>query len=142
MSYATSADLIDRFGEAAFLQLADRDRDGQADLDVVARALTDAGGEIDGWLSRRYPVPVTPAPPRLVTLAADIAWYRLHGDSLAEQSAVRMAYRDALAYLRQVADGAVDLPGVAAAGTTAAPSPAVVVAGPGRAFSRTSLRGL
>ncbi len=71
----------------------------------------------------------------------EIAWYRLHQDGVDEKTPARLAYLDAIAYLRRVAEGAADLPGAA----TAAPVPPTSgarVTGPGRTFSRSGLRGL
>lgn len=140
MPYASQDDLIRRYGDA-FIQLADRDRDGVADAAVVDLALADADAEIDGWLASRYPVPVSPAPERLRGLAADIAWYRLHGGDADDKSPARVAYLDAVSYLRRVAEGSADLPG------TASPAPAAssggrICGGGRRTFSRASLREL
>lgn len=141
MAYASQTDLTDRYGATLLLQLADRDRDGAADPAVIARALADADAEIDGWLASRYPVPVDPPSPRLRALATEIAWYRLHQDGVDEKTPARLAYLDAIAYLRRVSEGAADLPGAGPA-TLAAPSSGARMTGPGRTFSRSSLRGL
>lgn len=147
MPYATETHLRDRYGDVSLLQLADRDRDGSADPAVIARALADADAEIDGYLAARYPVPVTPAPPRLTDLACSIAWFKLHAQGVAKDGPERMAYDDAVAYLVRVARGEVALPGVAAgAGGAGAPAAAAgsgaARSGAGRVFSRDSLRGL
>ncbi len=142
MTYASLSDLIDRYGAELILQHADRDHDGTADPAVVARALADADAEIDGWLASRYPVPVDPPSPRLKALATEIAWYRLHQDGTDDKSPSRLAYLDAIAYLRRVSDGSADLPGAAGAVAPVAPSSGARLAGPERTFSRASLRGL
>jgi phage gp36-like protein len=146
MPYASLSDLIDRYGEPLLLQHADRDRDGVADAAVIARALADADAEIDGWLAKRCPVPVDPPSPRLRALATEISWYRLHQDGVEEKTPARLAYTDAIAYLRRVSEGQADLPGAVGLVGSAPPSSAspggARVAGAGRVFSRDRLRGL
>lgn len=142
MTYASLSDLTDRYGMDLLRQLADRDRDGVPDPAVVARALADADAEIDGWLASRYPVPVDPPSPRLKALATEIAWYRLHQDGTDEKTPSRLAYLDAIAYLRRVSDGSADLPGAAGPAAPAAPSSGARMTGPGRTFSRNTLRDL
>ena len=103
MPYASQPLLLERFGERQLLELADRDCDGVADTAVVDRALVDADAEIDGYVGRRYPLPLSPVPPRIVSLAVDISWFRLHPSAAPDD--VRQRYEDALTALRDIADG-------------------------------------
>ena len=112
MTYATEADLDERFGAEELLQLSDRSAPptGSVDAAVVARALADADGMIDSHLGARYAVPLAaPLPADIVRVACDIARYRLH--DLAPTEAVREHYRDALRWLRDLADGKLPLIG-------------------------------
>jgi phage gp36-like protein len=81
MSYATVTELITRFGEAELIQLTDRDGGGAINQAVVAAALTDADALINGYVSARYTVPLSPVPPVITKIAADIARYTLHRDA-------------------------------------------------------------
>ncbi len=103
MSYATQADLVERFDQNQLLELADRDGDGTLDTDVVSRALADADAEIDVWIGKVHDLPLPSVPPRLVTVACDIAFYRLH--PAAPSPDARQRYEDAIAFLRAVAEG-------------------------------------
>lgn len=108
MAYCTVDDLIQRFGENELLDLAS-DSTGEAiDQSVVDRAIEDAGGEIDGFVSAGgYPVPMDPVPRIVTAYCADIARYRLYDDRATEQ--VRKRYEDAVKFLRSVARGEVKL---------------------------------
>lgn len=107
MTYATQQHMVDRFGAVELAQLTDRTSGATIDADVLARALSDADAEIDGYLATRYALPLESTPPMLVRLAADIARYRLFDDKTTE--AVRTRYQDAVALLKQLSSGAVRL---------------------------------
>jgi phage gp36-like protein len=138
MTYATQQDLIDRFGEAQLKQVADRDGDDGLDPDVVAKALADADAEIDGYIGVRYELPLASTPARLVTIACDIAFYRLHPAGVPED--VRQRYYDARSFLLDVAKG-LALLDVAGDEPDDAGDGVVQHTGPARAFSRDSLKG-
>jgi phage gp36-like protein len=137
VAYATQQDLIDRFGEAQLLAIADRDADSALDADVIAKALDDAGETIDSYIATRYELPLAEVPGRLVKVAADIAFYVLHPAAAPDD--VRQRYDDAIAFLKDVAKGnaLLDVGG-------AEPEPAaagVDFEGPERTFTRDSLKG-
>lgn len=142
MTYATTADLIRRFGEAEVLQLSDHDITGEIDEAVVAQALADADEVIDGYVSGRYAVPLTPVPALVAMVACDLARHRLHRDAPTE--AVLAAHKQAMALLDDIAKGKVTL---RAAGITAAEAQPSVdsdsprLVGPGRQFSGRGLSG-
>jgi phage gp36-like protein len=137
MPYATQQDLVDRFTEAQLLAIADRDADSALDADVVTKALDDASEEIDSYISTRYALPLATVPGRLVAVASDIAFYKLHPAAAPED--VRQRYDDAIAFLKNVSKGVALLdvggaePPVAAAG--------VDFEGPERVFTRDSMKG-
>lgn len=109
MSYATQADLVDRFGINMMLMLADRDDPpaGEIDAAVVARALADADAAIDGYLKGRYLLPLATTPPLVRDLAQAIAVYKLHRDTVSEK--VRRDYEDAIKSLRDISNGVIRL---------------------------------
>ena len=117
MSYATQSDMTERFGAVELAQLSDRVNGTVIDVAVVARALADADAEIDAYLARRYQLPLASTPPVLVRMACDIARYRLYDEAVTE--AVRVRYNDAVALLKRMASGEVELPAA-----TVLPAPA------------------
>jgi phage gp36-like protein len=135
VSYATQQDLIDRFGNAEILALADRDGDAAIDAAVMSGALADADSEIDGYLAKRYGLPLASVPDRLKRVAADLARFNLHTNDPPEY--VQKAADDARRWLRDVANGLVELgvdpPPTATGGAE--------VQGPGRLFDAASLKG-
>jgi len=116
MSYCTTTDLITFFGRRELVELTDHDGIGDIDNAVVAKMIALADAEIDAQLRARYEVPVTPVPAILTAKACDIARYHLYDYRVTEPVAQR--YKDALAWLREVRDGKIDL-GVATPTPTA-----------------------
>lgn len=108
MSYAALSDLIARAGEAEIRQIADRDRDGTPDPDVIAAALLDADNAIDGYVGARYDLPLPTVPALVKTWAVSIARYILHRNGAPDH--VRQDYTDAVAALKDVAGGRIALP--------------------------------
>jgi phage gp36-like protein len=107
MPYATQADLETRFGVDELTQLTDRVGAGVPDAGIVARALSDADAEIDGYLASRYALPLATVPPVLARIACDIARYRLWEDRASEE--VRRRYEDARRALESIAKGVISL---------------------------------
>lgn len=106
MAYATQDDLEKQLPGDLLIQLADDDGDGTADPGVVAEALTSASAEVDGYLARRYAVPLDPAPPLVRTLTVSIALWNLLGRRPGlEEPAIEKRYRAALDLLRLIARG-------------------------------------
>lgn len=139
MSYASLTDLMERAGEAEIRQIADRDRDGIPDADVIDAALTAAGNTIDGYVGTRHTLPLPSVPPVLTTLEVSIARYLLHRNGAPEH--VVQDYKDAIATLKDVAAGRYMLP--VAAGSTAAPveTGRVLASHPDQVFTADRLRG-
>lgn len=138
MSYATAADLSQRFGEAELAQLADPLHTGEPDAAVLALALADADAEINGYLAARYALPLPVVPAVLVRVACDIARYRLWADRASEE--VRRRYDDATRVLVNISKGVVAL-GLAQADTAPTPSLASFAAGPVRVWGRDNSAG-
>lgn len=106
MTYCTSQNLIDRFGESELIQLTDRDNLGVIDAGVLAQAIADADAEINGYLAA-YPLPLAIVPANLTRIACDIARYHLYDDQLVEPVAAR--YTSAIKYLEKIAAGKIQL---------------------------------
>ncbi|ESY41915.1 hypothetical protein X747_14850 [Mesorhizobium sp. LNJC384A00] len=143
MSYAVKQDLVDRFGATELIQLTDRTNVPPTTIDdiVVGRALADADGVIDGYISKKYGLPLSVVPSVLVKVAADVARYFLHGEAADKDSIVTRNYNNAIAWLKDVAKGLVaiddggEIPEQAGRG-------AIKTSEPNRVFTRHSLRGM
>ncbi len=109
MSYASQADLVERYGESRLIDLTDRATPaaGAIDTGVVGRALDDADAAIDGYLKGRYKLPLAETPPLLRDLAQAIAFYKLHTNVTTDK--VRKDYEDATRLLVAIARGDVRL---------------------------------
>lgn len=108
MPYATLQDLIERAGEVELRQIADRDRDGVLDDDVVEAALEDGDNLINGYVAAKYAVPLASVPPVVRTWSVSIARYKLHRNGPPDH--VVQDYKDAIAALKDVARGLIALP--------------------------------
>jgi len=118
MAYITNTDIQERVGAAAYLQLADDNLDGVADAVVVDEARLGAEGEVNGYLARRYQVPIdVTARPELAGVLAsitlDLAELRLRARRPPVPQPMLDAGRQAIDWLQRVADGRIDLPAAA-----------------------------
>ena len=139
MTYASQQNLIDRFGEVELIQLTDRDSLGAIDAAVVARALADADAEINGYLSTRYTLPLSPVPAVLEKLACDIARYQLFENKAVDTVVER--YENSIRFLKDVVSGKVTL-GVDGNGEQAATiSNAVQISSTTPVFRRSESEG-
>lgn len=107
MSYATPDDLTERFGAEMIRRLTDRSDppNGWADPVVVARALADTDGVIDGFLRSRYLTPVRDVPAQLRDIAISIAIYKLHRYS--PEAKIKDDYDAAMKALRDIQAGTI-----------------------------------
>lgn len=115
--YCSYADLTARVDEGVLLQQQGEETAPTDGYGAFAQSIEDASAEIDGYLARRFAVPLVGEPPALVRkLAADIAVYNVFsrkGFALAkeaEDAIVAKRYDDAIAYLRMVAEGKAEIP--------------------------------
>ena len=138
MPYITTAELAERPGsrEIALLATSDgaatvdyalmdatlrgQDRSAwqaddiaQADaaLQRVQDAIAEADALIDGYLGKRYTLPLSSPPGILTTWARAIVRYKLHGDRLSTEGndPIVRDYKDALKFLEQIAAGKFSL---------------------------------
>lgn len=110
MAYTTLAELTARFGEAMLISLTDRGdiHTGTIDTAVVDQAIAEADAIIDGHVGVRYALPLAETPPLIMTLARDIAIYKLHVH--ATDPKIEEDYKAAMATLRDLSAGRVRLP--------------------------------
>ena len=132
MTYASQTDLTDRFGATELAQRTNRVDGLTIDTVVLARALSDADAEIDGYLATRYSLPLLSVPPVLLRLAADIARYRLYDDGV--PATVLQRYQDAVSLLKRLSSGDVQLAGATPAPVVGGYGNSVAVKVPTRVF--------
>ena len=138
VTYIEPSAYLDRFGLEETIALTDEARLGRVDARRLFAALADAAAEIDGYLAKRYAIPLDPAPALVARIAGDIARARLHafGET---PDVVSGALADARAKLKDIAGGLIELQGASAIET---PSGAPVSRpGANRPFSGTALNG-
>lgn len=109
MSYATPADFIAYFGEQESLELTNLSDPMGAGINVnlLQLHLNYATAEIDGYIAGNYTLPLATTPQILVYHCCDIARYRM--DIYKSREDVVDRYERAIAYLRDVAKGIVNL---------------------------------
>ena len=109
MAYITKQQLIERFTEERLVDLTNQRGDGEEiDDAVLDRAIADADAAIDGYVGRRYALPLPSVPDLLVQVAGAIVFYGLHVDAASEK--VAADYKAAIATLQCVSRGTVQLP--------------------------------
>ena len=132
MTFASAQDLQDRFGLDELLLVADRDRDGVPDVEIIAAALEDADSEIVSILAGVVTIDPDNVPRNVRRGACNIARYRLY--QAAPTDDVRQRYEDEIKYFEKVRKGDAGLDGGAVAPTTpqASPKAAASAAAPRR----------
>lgn len=108
--YATLDDITthNRFDD--FLLIAENEEaDGTLDESAVLTALEYATGEMNVYIAKRYPLPLVFSPKILVRVCLDIALYQLGLGAHGNTEEKRLRYDDAIALLKQVAAGKVEL---------------------------------
>ena len=138
-AYCAVQDLIDRHGDDELLLLADRNRDGEMDADVLDQAIADAADEIDAYVAARYPLPLATVPGVLLRVACDIVVYRLAVTADLETEERRKRYDDAVKFLTALSRGDTAL-GIPSPPSTV--SNQVHSSGNPRIMTRSSLKGV
>jgi phage gp36-like protein len=139
MAYASTQDMVARFGLREVIAITDRENTGDVDETVLAPALAEATAEIEGHLAARYSLPLENVPLLVVGLCCDIARYRLSGADVLETDPTRNRYRDAVRMLELIGAGKVSL-GLDQAGQPAPTSGTVRIQPGERSFPAGSLK--
>jgi len=144
MAYVANADIEERLGSQAYVQLTDDDGDGVADVGVVEEARLGAEGEVDSYLAHRCAVPIDMlAHPELASLLAsitlDLVECRLRSRRPPIPADAIRRRAQTIDWLKGVAEGRMDLP--AAVGLAANTTQGTIAASTGaeRVFSRDAL---
>lgn len=110
---------------------------------IIAQAMVDADGEIDGYLAKRYPVPLTQIPQMITKLSKDIAVYNIFSrvgiDESGPDKNYLNRYQAAIKFLQLVSTGQVEI-GIST--TQAAATTGFAAHSSHRLFSRDSLKGM
>ena len=112
---------------------------------IVTEAVEDASGEIDGYLTKRYSLPLFGPPKILNKFAKDIAVYNLISragiDEGERENNYLTRYKNAIAFLTKVAKGETDIVKEGTDPSKAAAEGFRISSSP-RLFSRATMRGL
>ncbi|MFH1110152.1 MAG: DUF1320 domain-containing protein [Planctomycetota bacterium] len=144
MGYITNADIEERLGSVAYVQLADDDGNGVADVGVVDEARLGAEGEVNSYLGRRYSVPVslTTHPDLADVLASftlDLAEYRLRLRRPPVPDDARRRRDQAIEWLTRVAEGRIELPSAVGVAASSARGTIATATGEKRLLTRNEL---
>lgn len=112
-------------------------------IPIIEEAIKDADGEIDGYLAKRYPVPL-PYPPKVINkFSKDIAVYNLFSrigiDESERESNYLTRYKSAIRFFENVAKGVVDL---GLSDNTQKANVGFSLNSNARLFSRSSMNGM
>lgn len=141
--FATKQDLVDRFGEAELIKLTDLANKPPVTINetAVSQALADASALASGYVGKVYQLPLAIVPQALVKATSDVAWFYLHGKRAPKDGEVERGFYQALAWLKEVAKGAVQLD-VGGEPPAQPEGGSVQISAPPRRFSRDTLRGM
>lgn len=123
MPYCTQADIETLYGadELRFaLNLSGNAVLGAPELARVAAAIANADSLIDGYIAKNYTLPLPLIPPVLKNFAIDITIYTLAARQGRPRDELRKRYEDAISFLKSVAKGDAELPGIGGASATPA----------------------
>ncbi len=122
----------------------------EAAMPYAQTAVDDADSEIDGYLAKRYKVPLERVPKMIGKLSKDIAVYNMASrrgiDESEREKNILNRYNAAILYLTNVAKGIVELDGQTSGGTgdtlpDAQGNAGFSIQSSDRVFSRKSMRG-
>ena len=112
---------------------------------IIDAAIADADAEIDGYLAKRYAVPLAPAPRVINKFSKDIAVYNLFSrigiDEGTDQKTYLNRYNAAIKFFELVADGKVSI-GTEADDPASAAATGFSAKSNTRLFTRGSMRGM
>ncbi len=151
MSYSTRLEVQAMVKEGAFNSIVGdefRDEEERKAMagPIIDEAIADADGEIDGYLAKRYAVPMDPAPKILNKLSKDIAVYNLFSrmgiQEGSDEAIFLTRYNAAIKFLTLVAEGKVSIGADADGDPASAAAIGFTVKSNPRLFSREQMRGM
>ena len=108
---------------------------------IIEGAIADADAEIDGYLAKRYAVPLSPAPKVINKFSKDIAVYNLFSRIGIDERTYLNRYNAAIKFFELVADGKVSI-GTEADDPASAAATGFSAKSNTRLFTRGSMRGM
>lgn len=143
MAYIDNADITARVGNDTAVQLT-TDSGAVVDSVVLDEVRESAEGEVNGYLARRYAVPVdltthTDLAATLKGFTLDIAVFRLHSRRPPVTEAIREARTDAVKWLTAVSEGKVILPAAVTPASTTSDDPTPTWGGSDATASRENM---
>lgn len=112
--------------------------------EIVQNSIADADAEIDGYLSKRYPTPLSSTPGIINKLSKDIAIYNTFSRSGIDEKTRELnylsRYKNAVKYLENVALGKADIPGISSPGQKA--STGFSISSNTKIFGRKNMDGM
>jgi len=143
MSYASIAEFKAGIPERDLVALTDLalEAEGEVQDARIQAALDDASAEIDSYIAKVVPVPLTPVPRILKVICRDLALHRLYVNIGHNMEARKSLRDDAIGYLKSVARGDAAL-GDGGEVPPQITTPGVAMTeGPERQMTRDRLRG-
>ena len=146
MSYSTRAEVRDMVKDDALNAIiGDTFIEDPAEREELVSPITDADAEIDGYLAKRYAVPLAPAPRVINKFSKDIAVYNLFSrigiDEGTDQKTYLNRYNAAIKFLTLVAEGTVSI-GTETEDPASAAAGGFKVKSNSRLFTREKMRGM
>ncbi|MGB0732118.1 MAG: gp436 family protein [Pontibacterium sp.] len=137
--YATTTDMISRFGLQELIDLTDRDGTSGALVEpVLTQALADASAEIDGYIGGRYKLPLVSVPAVLTRICCDIARFHMYDERAPD--AISERYNNATKFLASLGKGELSL-GLQDEGEDSPSQNLAEISSAGSVFSRENSKG-
>lgn len=109
MAYSSLTDILAQIDEQVLIQLTDDEGAGAVHQGRVSTAISEADGEIDSYLARRYTLPLASTPAVIKKLSVDIAIWNLFSRRGKEDPVRQKRYDAAIKLLGAIADGKATL---------------------------------
>jgi len=139
MAYCVEADLLTQISDAQLISLTDDNNTGEIGSTIVTQSIADADAEIDGWIGKKYEVPLATVPDLVKKLSIDIALYNLFGRSRLVPEDRKDRYQNAITFLKAVSAGKASLGEDDPEGSPV--SATIVTTTSTRVFTRDNLEG-
>ena len=107
--YCSVDDLIKRISLEDLTQLSDDDGDGEYDENIVNEAIEYAQNIIDGYVGKKYQVPLDPIPEIIKRIAVDLAIYWLYSRSDEIPEEIENRYKNQIKMLEDIAKGNISI---------------------------------
>ncbi len=107
--YCSQDDLLERISEQELVNLTDDDDAGVVDESKLTRAIADADAEIDGYVGKRHPVPLSPVPTLIRKVSVETTIYHLYSIRMGAPPDWKERYDNNVRILKAISSGAISL---------------------------------